>query len=470
MPTPQEQAEIFRQFVLDRQAQANPNRLAAVLGSAPTTDAGFQLEAPPEPEESIAPSLGALLGGISAVPVSPQVEEGFGRTLEGLGEVPGQVFEALQGAKDPTAGVAGLAQAPPTQAELEAEAFRAALAERDAPAGPTLEGAPPLEPADLRRAAGPLEGAVGPVEAPTPGVAEAEPQRSGQFTADALAAFQGIGDTLNAQQFGTVQGETFGGRGPSRAVAQQVAAARQAEALQGTDEDPESDASKLAREELKKLGLTVGKNVTAAQAVKMTPFIQKTLSARAGPKGRPLPAVEVRSFNAFDDLEAGMKEIIKDVQGGAGEFLGPARGRLGGIGAKVGAISPREAEFRRKVEQLFSAKLKELSGSQVTASEERRIRATLPSLTEPTANFLTKAQGALVEIAAAKKRALQNFGDAGFDVGALGEAAQEQKSEGSRKFRSPLIPGGVLSGTPEAVAARLAKEFPGKQPQLQEVK
>ena len=68
-------------------------------------------------------------------------------------------------------------------------------------------------------------------------------------------------------------------------------------------------------------------------------------------------------------------------------FVGPARGRLGGLGEKVGTISAHEAEFRAQAAALKNAVIKLITGAQMSEQEATRIIQQIPVVENPPAVF-----------------------------------------------------------------------------------
>jgi hypothetical protein len=135
------------------------------------------------------------------------------------------------------------------------------------------------------------------------------------------------------------------------------------------------------------------------------------------------------------------------------DFVGPARGRAGGIGERVGGISGEEAEFRAADQALRNKFVKEITGAQMSEPEARRIMAQLPSPDLPEATYearlrLTKINAKIVAI-----RRRQVLEASGVDVSKV--PAVSLTVDEKRTVAAPIVDDYLKKRIPRDEASRL---------------
>lgn len=180
----------------------------------------------------------------------------------------------------------------------------------------------------------------------------------------------------------------------------------------------------------------------------MTPSGPKTMRAgkaeALGYVATPNPrATRAASASESNELAA-RANIVKQVEDIRKTYnkrhVGPVRGKVGGIGEKVGAIDKPGADFRSRVAALKNLVLKARSGGAVTDGEAERLLKEIPDADQPSQVFESRLdvfEGIVRDLDAQKR----GFMDAsGIDISrypALAPRATDRTPEG-------FIPGGAF--------------------------
>ena len=94
-------------------------------------------------------------------------------------------------------------------------------------------------------------------------------------------------------------------------------------------------------------------------------------------------------------------------------FVGPVRGRLGGVGETTGNITGPEAQFRAQAAAIKNAVIAKLAGANVPKNEERRMLSQIPNVDDPPVVFeakLRQTRSNLLKLAQMRREVLSKTG------------------------------------------------------------
>ena len=127
------------------------------------------------------------------------------------------------------------------------------------------------------------------------------------------------------------------------------------------------------------------------------------------PEERKLIVTETAELQQMDDLASLYKP----------QYVGPVSGRLGGLGATTGGISPEEARFRVQVAGLKNKVIAALAGANVPKDEERRMLAQIPTENDPAVVFEAKIRQSRSNLLKLAQIRRDTMAKTGANVGAL---------------------------------------------------